>query len=182
MEAHQDPKSQGKKRPQQSKQRPGPPSLAEFMLEAEHLREIAKAMLVADSHHANVLFTWRRDGVREVVLLDLKGFSGSVGDLVRAVVKVRDVVCFIAISEAWVLVGPDAEEALAQSVRPSQHADRREVLAVSACHPEGKRMWYVPFSREGGRIVLGREVDSASAGLTVAGAIPSALDKEGGRP
>jgi hypothetical protein len=157
------------------KKGPQPPSLTEFMRQAEYLRDTALALLQQDGHHAPMLFTWRRDGVREVVALELKGFPGSMGDLVQAIVKVRQVFAFVAISEAWMT----RDAAASLDVMPSKSPDREEALVVSAIHPERKMMWCIPFSREHGRITFGAMIDSTAKGMTIGGSIPSALGKEG---
>jgi hypothetical protein len=126
-------------------------------------------MVKADGYHTPMLFTWRRDGVREVVALDLKGSPASMGDVIHRIVKVRDVACFVAVAEAWLTRGPAAS----MDVPPSQHQEREQVLSISAIHPDGKAFWCYPFAAEGGRVVIGAPI--SSEGLTLGGTIPSAL-------
>lgn len=154
------------------------PPFEEFLAEAELLKDKAMAVLREDGHHSPILMLFTEEG-KEVAGLRVSG-DRPLHEYVKAVVHARKARAFVCISEAWAVLGPDVPETLARGIRPSRHPERRQVLVVSAIHPEGKRMWFVPFASEGGKVVLGTPVDSASAGMTLAGGIPEALDREEG--
>ena len=158
------------------KKGPQPPTLTKFMQEAEHLRNIALAMLQADGHHAPLVIAWRQDGCQEVIALSLHGSPVSMGTVLKGLVRLHQVHSFVAIAEAWMTRG----KAASLEVAPSQSPEREQVLSISAIHPEGRRGWFVPFATEGGRVVLGTPVDST--GMTLGGGIPEALNGQEGRP
>jgi len=153
----------------------------EFLIEAERLFRMAQETLQRDGHHCPILILFVDEGM-EVAGLRVSG-DRPMHEYVKAVVQARKARGFVCISEAWMVHGPEAETSLREAVRPSKHPERREVLAVSAVHPEGRRMWAVPFSREGGRVTFGAVLDSSALGLVLGGGIPEALGgKEEGQP
>ncbi len=157
-----------RKQPHRGKKGPRPPiPFDRFLAEAEQLRAKAIEMLRQDGYHTPIciLFT---DAGKEVVRLQLTG-DRSMHEIVRAVVQVRQARAFVCISESWMVTGPGATE----GIRPSQHPERRQVLTVSAIHPEGKTLWVYPFASEGGRVVIGPPLDTT--GMTFGGGIPEAL-------
>ncbi len=162
--------------PKRARKRIRPPTVAEFLREAEALRDRALAVLKRDGHHVNICIGWCPDGHTELIGFDVPEGGPSMGTVLAAIVKTRRLRCFIAVSEAWMTRGPAAD----LTVMPSESPDREEALVVSAVHPEVKRMWAVPFAREHGQITLGKTLDSAAEGMTLGGGIPEAL--EGGRP
>jgi len=147
-----------------------------FLAEAERLFQTAQETLQRDGHHCPILILFVDEGM-EVAGLRVSG-DRPMHEYVKAVVQARKARAFVCISEAWMVHGPEAETSLREAVRPSKHPERREVLAVSAVHPEGRRMWAVPFSREGGRVTFGAVLDSSALGLVLGGGIPEALDKK----
>lgn len=146
----------------------------EFLAEAKRLRDLALKTLVTDGVHGPILILWTGDLGMEVAGLQVSD-DRPLHEHVKAVVQARGARAFVCISEAWMVQGPDAQASLAANIRPSRHPERREVLAISAIHPEGTAGWFVPFAREAGRIVLGTPVDST--GMTLGGGIPEALAK-----
>ncbi len=142
-----------------------------FLAEAEQLRAKAIEMLRQDGHHTPIciLFT---DAGKEVVGLQVTG-DRPMHEVVKAVVQARQARAFVAIAEAWMVTGPG----VAEDIRPSQHPERRQVLTISAIHPEGRTLWVYPFASEHGTVVVGPPLDTA--GMTFGGGIPEAL--EGGR-
>jgi hypothetical protein len=149
-----------------------PPDLPTFLAEAERLRDRALAVLQRDVHHLPIVVGWRADGDREVIGLAVQQGGPSFGTVLAAVVKTRHLVCFVAITEAWMTRGPNLDLA----VMPSQSPERQQVLVISAIHPAGKTMWVYPFAAEGGRVVIGTPI--SSEGMTLGGGIPDALGKE----
>ncbi len=144
--------------------------LDEFMREAERLKKQALQVLQRDGTHVPILIAFTDTGM-EVV-----GFRVTddrpMHEVVAAFVRRRKARAFVCIAEAWMVYGPGAAEA----IPPSRHPERRQVLSVSAIHPEGKAMWCYPFASEGGKVVLGAPVDST--GMTLGGGIPEALGGE----
>lgn len=60
--------------------------------------------------------------------------------------------CGIAyVAEAWILTGDAAATSMLRGVRPSEHAQRQEIVAVSLDHVGGKTMWSIPIVREDGK-------------------------------
>jgi len=153
---------------------PSLPTLTEFMQEAERLRDTALSLLRQDGCHEPTVIAWTRDGRCEVIGLSLKDCPLNMGDVLKGLVRLRRIYAFVAIGEAWMTRG----EGVRLDVPPSQSPEREQVLMVSAVHPQGKQGWFVPFRTEGGRTILGRPV--SSAGLTLAGGIPEALNGEEG--
>ena len=162
-----------KRKSHRAKKRAHPPTLTEFIQEAERLHDRALTMLRQDGHHSPIIVAWTRDGGREVIGLNLReGFPLTMGQVLAGLVRRRRIVAFIAINEAWMTRGIAAS----LDIMPSQHPDREQVLCVAAVHPEGKRMWCIPFAHEGGRLVLGTPL--YSTGLSLGGTIPNALNSE----
>ncbi len=147
-----------------------PPDLPTFLAEAERLRDRALAVLQRDVHHLPIVVGWRADGDREVIGLAVQQGGPSFGTVLAAVVKTRHLVCFVAITEAWMTRGPNLD------TRPSQSPERQQVLVISAIHPAGKTMWVYPFAAEGGRVVIGTPI--SSEGMTLHGGIPDALGEQ----
>ncbi len=155
--------------PKQARKRARPPHLAQFMAEAEQLRDTALEILQRDGHHMSLAFGWRGDGGVELIGFDLREGGPSLGTVLAAIVKNRRLQCFVAVSEAWMT----RRETASLDVMPSKHPDREQVLCVSAIHPEQKTMWVYPFAAEGGKVVIGKLL--SSEGLQLGGAIPEAL-------
>jgi hypothetical protein len=148
--------------------------LATFLAEAERLKDTALRLLQADGHHAPILILFTGTA-SAVVGLRHRG-DRPMHEVVTAIVRAHHAEAFVCISEAWLVAGPEAARTLAAGIPPSQHPDRREVLAISAIHPEGRRGWFIPFRTQAGRAVLGTPVDST--GMTLGGGIPEALDTD----
>ncbi len=74
--------------------------------------------------------------------------------------------------------GGAAQAAVAEGTRPSRHPERRQVLSVAAVHPQGRHGWFIPFAKEGGRVILGAVKESK--GMDLGGGIPDALGGEEG--
>ncbi len=162
--------------PKQARERVRSPSLAEFLREAEHLRDTALEVLKREGHHTSLAFGWTPDGRVELIGFALRPDGPSLGTVLRAIVKSRRLQCFVSIAEAWMTRGPAAS----LDVMPSQSPEREQVFVISAIHPQQKTMWVYPFASEGGTVVIGRVLDSAALGVTLGGRIPEALE-EGGR-
>ncbi len=147
--------------------------LDEFMREAERLKKQALQILRHDGTHAAILILFT-DTRMEVVGFQVTD-DRPMHEVVASVVRRRKARAFVCIAEAWMVYGPGAAEA----IPPSRHPERRQILSVSAIHPEGKAMWCYPFASEGGKVVLGAPVDST--GMTLGGGIPEALSGEEGK-
>jgi hypothetical protein len=147
-----------------------PIPFAAFLAEAERLKAKAVEVLRADGSHAPVLILFTEAGM-QVAGLRLEG-DRPMHEIVKAVVKARKAQAFVCISEAWAVIGRGA----AEGIPPSQHPERRQVLAVSAVHPEGTRLWCLPFASEGGMVVVSPALDTS--GMTLGGGIPEALSGE----
>ena len=149
------------------------PSFAEFIAEAQRLKDKAMAMLQRDRHHCPTLILYTERGM-EIGGIQTSG-DRAMHEYVRAIVKARGAKAFICITESWMVMNLGG---VATNVRPSLHPDRRECLVVSAVHPLGSRMWAVPFSREHNTITFGATLDSTALGMDVRGGIPDALGGE----
>ncbi len=161
--------------PKQARKRVCPPRLAQFMAEAERLRDTALEILKRDGHHTSLAFGWRGDGNIELIGFDLREGGPNLGTVLATIVQARRLQCFVAVSEAWMTRG----QAASLEVMPSQSPEREQVLCISAIHPEQKTMWCYPFASEGGKVAIGKVLSSEASGLTLGGAIPEAL--EGGQ-
>jgi hypothetical protein len=148
----------------------------EFLVEAERLFRMAKETLERDHHHCPILILFTQDLGMEIVGFDVSG-GRPFHEYVKGIVQARKARAFVCISEAWMLLGSDAQAALAANVRPSCHPEKRQVLSIAAVHRRGSRMWVVPYAVEGGKVVFGTLLDSAAAGMSVGGGIPEALSR-----
>ena len=159
--------------PQQAGTREPRPRLAEFLAEAERLRDKALAVLKRDGHHESLLVGWRPDGTPELIRFDLRTDGPSLGTVLAATVRRRGLRCFVSIAEAWMTRGP----AVSLVVPPSASPEREQVLVIGAIHPERKQLWCYPFAAEGGTVVIGKAL--STEGTTLGGDISNALGTEG---
>ncbi len=156
--------------------RPALPTLSEFLKEADRLRERAVTVLAKDGVHTPIVIATKQDGHRETFSIRLEPGAPSFGEILKDLVRRREIFCFVTIAEAWMT----RNEALRPDVPPSQSPGREQVLMIGAHHPDGAKMWATPFAWDGERLILGTVIDST--GLSLAGGIPEALTGTEGQP
>ncbi len=128
----------------------------EFKEFASGVLEKARGMLVEDGQHGNMLFAVHRNGAMAIIGLEVAE-GVQVGSVVQKVVAQVSCWAFVFVGEGWRVSYPKDEVALAEHIRPRDHPARVEVLQVMAIHPHGRAAWMVPFAKEEGRVVFGRQ-------------------------